>query len=230
MDSKRKFFLVFCFCVFDIFLLIGFLVIRNSTMLNTLKKEEKELLKINIIDGDYQRKIQSRGKYAIVEKSIKDYLDDYATSLQYVLDMMDNSSLTSILSYDNYSKDGPEFKESLPFLKKSREEFNKKVDELSLKADKENIKSFISKKTSDSYYVNLYNEFMLSSDVISLFDDNKELIESTKTKVNHVFDISEEILNFLITNKDSWKVEDGQIKFLTQELYNQYMGLVSKLA
>lgn len=199
-------------------------------MLNTLKKEEKELLKISMIDGKYQRKIQSRGKYATVEKSIKNYLAGYSTSLQYVLGMMDNTSLTSILSYDNYSKDGPEFKKSLSFLKESREEFNKKIDELSLKADKENIKKYVLKEINDSYYVDLYNEFMLSSDVTSLFDANKELIESTKTKVNHVFDVSEEVLNFLIINKDSWKVEDGQIKFLTQELYNQYMALVSKLA
>ena len=106
------------------FLLIGFLVIRDATLLNTLKKEEKELLDLDITRSRYQRNIQSRGSYAMVEETIKNYLDDYAVLLQDTLSVMDDEFLTKILSYDNYCNDGPDFNESFVYLDGKKKYFN----------------------------------------------------------------------------------------------------------
>jgi len=144
------------------FLLIGFLVIRDATYLNDLKKEVNELSKLDITKDRYNREIKSSGDYAIVEKTIKDYLDDYAVNLQDVLQVIQDPKLTKILSYENYSTDGAlEFKESLEYISTTKESFNKKIDELSSKLEEDSISNYINDKTNDPYYVNLYLELML---------------------------------------------------------------------
>lgn len=229
MSSRRKFVLTFCFILLDMFLLIGFLVVRDATILNELKKEVYELSKLDITKDRYNREIKSKGSYAIVEKAIKEYLDSYAVNLQEVLSVMNDTRLTKMLSYDNYATDGPEFKESLAYLKETSDNFNLKIDMLLRDVEEDNIRSYIKEKTDDSYYVNLYNELMLDGSMIDDFRETKSLLEKTKVSVNNTFDVCNDVLEFLIYNKDSWTVEDGEIKFLTVDLYNYYNALISKL-
>lgn len=229
MSTRNKFLLVFCFIILDMFLLIGFLVVRDATMLNTLKKEVIELNKLDVTTDRFNRDIVSSGNYAIVEEAIKEYLDDYAVLLQEVLQVVDDSKLTTILSYNNYVNDGPEFSESLKYLKKLKEDFNGNIDVLVNNLEEDNIKSFINNKIDDQYYIDLYVELMLNDDMKDGFEETKKLLVKTKTKVNNVIDISNEVLEFLISNNDSWVVEDGEIKFQTEELYNYYNTLISKI-
>lgn len=230
MDKKKKIILLICFCFFNVLLLVCFFKVRSTTMLNILKKEESELLKLDMTMDRYNRKVQSRGKYAVVEKAIKEYLDDYAVSLQNVLKEMDNSTLKSVLSYDNYCKDGPLFETSLTTLNKGKEDFNKRVNSLLGKSQDKSIIENINKIIHDSYYVDLYNNFMLSDKVLDAFSKNNDLLLNVQEKVNNAYDTSIEILKFLAQNKDSWKTEEGEIRFLNSDLYNQYNNYVSKLS
>lgn len=230
MDKKKKIILLICFCFFNVLLLVCFFKVRSTTMLNILKKEESELLKLDMTMDRYNRKVQSRGKYAVVEKAIKEYLDDYAVSLQNVLKEMDNSTLKSVLSYDNYCKDGPLFETSLTTLNKDKEDFNKRVNSLLGKSQDKSIIENINKIIHDSYYVDLYTDFMLSDKILDTFSKNNELLLNVQEKVNNAYDTSIEILKFLAQNKDLWKTEEGEIRFLNNDLYNQYNSYVSKLS
>lgn len=229
MSSRKKFFLVFCFIILDMFLLIGYLVIRDATMRNDLRKEIHELSKLDITRDRYNRKLKTKGDYATVEKAIKEYLDDYAVSLQEVLKVIDDKELTTILSSDNYTKDGPEFTNSLKYLNTTKDQFNEDINTLILNLEEDNIKNYINDKTNDPYYRNLYIELMLDEDMKGNFSETKRLLENTKKDVNNIFSVSTEVLNFLSLNKGNWQVEEGQIKFQTQDLYNQYNTLISKL-
>ena len=229
MSSRKKFLLVFGFIVLNMFMLVSFLVIRDATMENELKNEMEYLSKLDITKDRYNKKTVTRGKYAVVEKSIKKYFDDYHLELQEVLKLINDKELTTILSYDNYSTDGPEFTKSLEYLKTSKETFNKKVDYLINNFGDEEIKNNIYKSTKEEYYVNLYDNLMLSSNMRSNYNSTIELLKSTKSRMNNVYDTSIEVLNFLVLYKDDWVVEDGEIKFKTQDLYNYYNELISKV-
>lgn len=230
MSSRKKFLLVFGFIVLNMFMLVSFLVIRDATMENELKNEMEYLSKLDITKDRYNKKTVTRGKYSVVEKSIKKYLDDYHLELQEVLKLINDKELTTILSYDNYSTDGPEFTKSLEYLNVSKETFNKKVDDLINKFGDEEIKNNIYKSTKEEYYVNLYDNLMLSSNMRSNYNSTIELLKSTKSRMNNVYDTSIEVLNFLVLYKDDWVVEDGEIKFKTQDLYNYYNELISKVS
>ncbi len=230
MSSRKKFLLVFGFIVLNMFMLVSFLVIRDATMENELKNEVEYLSKLDITKDRYNKKTVTRGNYAVVEKSIKKYLDDYHLELQEVLKLINDKELTTILSYDNYSTDGPEFTKSLEYLNTSKETFNKKVDDLINKFGDEEIKNNIYKSTKEEYYVNLYDNLMFSSNMRSNYNSTIELLKSTKSRMNNVYDTSIEVLNFLVLYKDDWVVEDGEIKFKTQDLYNYYNELISKVS
>ncbi len=211
------------------FLLIGFLVIRDATLLNDLKKEINELSKLDITKDRFNRKIKSRGNYAVVEKAIKEYLDNYAVSLQEISRIINDKKLLTILSYDNYLKDGPEFKKSLAYIDETSIKFNEKIDNLIEDLDEEVIKNYINKKIKEPYFVDLYKELMLGKEMTDGFNDTKETLKKLKKSINNVFNVSKEVLNFLTINKDSWEIEDGEIKFLTTDLCNHYNSLVAKI-
>ena len=210
--KNKRFFIIFCFILIDVFLVVGFLVIRDSISFNKLKSEVNELTKLDITKDRYNRKIKSHG-----------------VNIQYLSKMMNDEKLSSILSYGNYEKDAPSFKESLSYLEQSKKEYNEKIDTLITNLDDENIDNYIHTKIDDTYYVSLYHELIFETQMIDNLRDTKSLLEESKDKMNLIYDTCIETLNYLSLYNDKWKLEDGEIKFQTEDMYNYYMGLVSKI-
>ena len=229
MSIRKKFLLIFLFVLLDSFLLIGFFVIRDATMLNQLKKEIQELSKLDISKDRYNRSIVCRGEYAIVEKAIKDYLDKHAVLMQDSLKVLDDEKFKTILSYDNYVSDGPDFKDSYAYLANLKTDFNQDIDLLISDLNENNISNYINDKISDFYFQKLYKDLMLSDKRKDEFIETTNLLYKTRDYVNSMIDDSIAVLDFLSLNKESWTVENGEIKFLTEDLYNQYVYLISNL-
>ena len=224
MSIRRKFFLVFVFIIIDAFLLIGFLYIRDATSINVLKKEVDNLAKLNILTDNYNTPIKTSGKYAIVEKSIKEYLNSYAIGVQEVSSIVSDEDLIGILSFD-----GPNFDKSLTYLSTNKENFNNKIDVLLDSISEDNMKKYINGKTKDQYYRSLYVRLMTSDDLTASLYPTKDLLMKTKVNVNNIYDVSTEVLNYLKVYQGSWYLENGEIKFQSEDLYNHYMELVSKI-
>ena len=229
MGNKKKFFITFLFILLDAFLLVGYLVIRDKTNLTDLKKEVKEINKLDITKDNYNRRIKTSGDYALVEKTIKNYLNDYSKGVQEVKSTMNDSKLTKILSFDNYTSDGFEFVESYKYLNSEKEEFNKEIDSLIEKSNKKSIEKYIDKKIKDKYYNNLCTELMITEERLKSFEETKKTLEEIKTKVNKVIDTSTEVLNLLKDNKDDCVLEDGQIKFKSKAVFDKYNELINKI-
>ena len=229
MKSKKKFFIIFLFILLDAFLLVGYLVIRDKTNLNDLKKEINEVNKLDVTKDNYNRRIKTSGDYALVEKTIKNYLNDYSKGVQEVKSTMKDSKLTKILSYDNYTSDGFEFVESFKYLNTEKEEFNKEIDLLIEKSNKKYIEKYIDKKIKDKYFNNLCNELMVTEERINSLEETKKTLEEIKSKVNKIIDTSTEVLTLLKNNKDDCVLEDGQIKFKSKQVFDKYNELISKI-
>lgn len=229
MSTRRKFFIAFCFIILNAFLLVGFLVIRDATSINKLKKEVGELTKLNVLEDRYNRPIKTKGGYAIVEKAIKEYLDDYAVSVQGINELIHDPQLAKVLSYDNYLEDGPDFQNSIAYLETSKKTFNDEMDDLLKDLEEEQIMENIYKRTDDPYYIALYEELMFDGDMTADLKKSQEMFLKTQERMNGLYDTSLNVLNFLITYNGQWKLEDGQIKFETQELLNYYNDLIAKV-
>ena len=229
MSIHKKFGLIILFLIINTFLVIGYLSVRNATFLNKLRNEALKLSELDLTKDKYSMELRTNDSYAVVEKAMKSYLHNYAKLLQSTLAIMDDEKLIKILSYDNYASDGPLFTNSLKYLDTEKEKFNKNIDKLVADSQESNINSYINGKIDDKYYKDLYIELMSNAKIKSNFNEVKALLEEARTNINNIFDVSKEVLAFLVNTKDYWKLEDGQIKFLSNDLYNQYIALISKI-
>ena len=230
MSTKKKFIFALLFIILDVVLVVTFLSLHDAAMLNSLKKEVNALSKLDVTKDRFNRKNVTTGDYKVVETAIKTYLDDYAVLLQETLQVSNDPTLKSILSLDNYSKDGPDFVKSLEYLNNNKKTFNDNIEILLSDLEEEKISNYINEKTDKEYCIELYRELMLNADMKDSFDETKKLLTLKKNKMNNIFDTSIAILNFLSTCRDYWKIEDNKIQFLDVGLYNQYNELIGKLS
>lgn len=228
MSNKKKIILTIIVVIFDIALLISILVIRNATMNNYLDREVNDLVALDFTKDRYNTELKTSGGYGKIENTIKEYLDNYAVLLQSVLKDIHDERLTKVLSFDNYKADGPEFKDSLSYISQAKESFNTNVDKLIADSNDKNIISY-GEKNLNSKQLKKYKELMLSDKMLNDFKDTQKELMSTKVRVNNIYDTSEAVLNFLVKNKDNWKLENGEIKFKSQTLYNEYNNMIKKI-
>lgn len=229
MRPKQKFFIAFLLLVLCSFLFVGYQVINCKLQENKLREEIQQLAKLDITKDNYERKIQTNGDFAIVEKTIKNYLVEFSLSTQTMAQTLQSEEVSSLLSATNYQQDGPNFEASYEYVQKVKKNFNIEIDKLILACDKEEIMKSILRYQLSDYYVSLYENLMFEDTVQSDLLEGKVSLENTKMQVNTLFDVSLEVFSFLKENAPSWKIEDNQIMFATNELVDQYNMLISKI-
>lgn len=210
--------------------LIAYMVIKDLKQEDILREEINTLSSIDITSGRYNTDIKTTGDYAIVEETIKDYLDEYAVTLQRVLKMMEDKTLVNMLSASNYQNDGPEFTSSKEFLAKTKEEFNKDLKTLTEMTSSETIMAKIEEKNLDSYYTNLYKELMLNGVAEEDFDASKNGLQAASDKINNILDVETQVIDLLVANNGKWSIENDKIVFQDTNTLNQYNELIQKVS
>ena len=229
MSERKKLFLIFIFTFFNIFLIIGFLIINDAVNESNLKSEIRRLDSLEISEDRFNVTIKSRGDYEFVESAIKTYYDEYAMNLQAVLNILESDEFKRLLLIDNLKKITSNYDDSFKYIKITRREFNKKIEILILMSDINEIKNNIFSYIDDEYYVDLYNDLMFNSRICTDIINNKDDLIKLKEQINNNLNLSEEILTFLIENKSKWKIEEEEIKFDNKILLDKYNILISKL-
>ena len=230
MNFKRKSSYVIVFIFIDILLCASLYFIIDATNINLLKKEITSLSKLDISVDKINKDSKTYFKYRIVENTIKDFLNDYSYKINEVYEFVDDDKLIKILSYDNYLNDGPEFNDSKHYLVDNKIKFNNIINELEKILEEDNIKKLIRNKITNEYYITLYDEMIFSDEFNEQFENNRIFLKELRDKYNNIYDTSLEVLNFLSLYKDSWKLENGEIKFINNDLLNYYNSLIYKIS
>ena len=229
MKRIKKILYVIMFLFIDVLLCASLYFVIDAANINNLEKEVKELTNLNMSVDRYNRKSKTIFKYKVVETTIKDYFDSFTIRMNDIYNIVNDEQFIKILSYDNYLNDGPDFNNSIKYLDDNKNKFNNIVDEMINDLDEDNIKYLIKEKIADEYYISLYEKMIFNEDFLKQYENNKVLLEEIKNKYNNRYDICLETINFLRLYKDNWKLEDGEIKFANEDLYNYYSILISKV-
>lgn len=229
MKNKIVFLIISVLVVIGI--MIGVITIRDLNYERLLSEEVNKLALIDITKDQVSVTIETGSDYAIIEKTIKEYLKDYSELLQEILAIINEEKIIRILSLENYSTDGPEFNESLAYIETTKSNFNTKFDKLVEMTSRDYIEELIKDKKLDKYYEDLYHDLMLGDDSIFVtkLEETEVSLEDSRKVMNNTFDVQLEILNFLKDNKDNWKIEDNQVKFFKDDLLSQYNALIEKI-
>ena len=230
MNFKRKSSYVIVFIFIDILLCASLYFIIDATNINLLKKEITSLSKLDISVDKIIKDSKTYFKYRIVENTIKDFLNDYSYKINEVYEFVDDDKLIKILSYDNYLNDGPGFNDSKHYLVDRKIKFNNIINELEKILEEDNIKKLIRNKITNEYNITLYDEMIFSDEFNEQFENNRIFLKELRDKYNNIYDTSLEVLNFLSLYKDSWKLENGEIKFINNDLLNYFNSLFSKIS
>ncbi len=232
MKNKKVLIGIIIVVVIVVIALVGGFFYNQQNKINQekiLNEESEKLSKLDLTKDEIDMNIKTKGKYAIVEKTMKDYMNDTKNVMTELIDLFNNSELDKALSSENLTSDAPEFvqtKEKLASLKTKLSEYSEKCDKL---LTPENIENAINDKGVGKYYKELYVNLMMDDETKENLENERTELKKSIEEVNKAVEGLENIIDFLIENKDEWTVVDGKIQFKNITKYKEYYQIVNEL-
>lgn len=148
----------------------GFLFFNyHKQQLEILAQEMNKITGIEISNSDgnvnedakIDMEIKSKGNYAVVEQTFKDYLNETLELSQDVYNIYDSEKIEKILSIENMKEDGPDFtktKDTIAQMKGNSDNYINKFVEL---CNEQNLLGAIDDKPVNDYYKEIYKNLMV---------------------------------------------------------------------
>lgn len=230
---KKKILIVLLIIIVIALVGVGYFVFTDMMQEDKLKTELSELndlvnaenINMDAVNEKLNRRITT-GDYEKVEDAYKSYLrDNFDNSIQ-IANILNDEKITTLLTVENYESDGKDFTESKEYITNTRETLEECKAKYTEFLTEEKAMSYINDKGLDSYYTDLYkNEFI--GDMSSASQDTT--VQASIDEVIGILNTTEEVLNLLSENQDSWKIDGENISFNSESLSNQYDELINSL-
>lgn len=194
-----------------------------------LSRETDKIGNLDILKDQVDMKIYTTGDYAVVEKTMKNYISNYGKISQQVITLIDDETLKNLLTVERIEQDGKEFHDTLTYLEKKKTDIENTMNQMITMTSDQEIMNAIKKEKVSVSYQNLYRKMMLDSDIAGALKQEQNNLIDTKEKTLVFIDNYIKIFEFLKANGSSYMVSDGQILFQNESLYQQYQSLVNSL-
>ncbi len=161
-----------------------------------------------------------------MEEAFKSYLKENFENSIEIANILNDEKMTTLLTVENYQNDGKDFAESKEYItntKATLEDCKNKYTEF---LTEEKAMSYINDKGLDSYYIDLYKNELVG-DMSSASQDTT--VQDSINEVIEILNTSEEVLNLLSENQESWEIDGENIVFDSENLSNQYNELINSL-
>ena len=233
---KKRFIITFAIIIVLIVIIgviaIGIGLYNDFKQEGELISECKEIMDLSNAENLDTEKINemltrriSAGEYLQVEDALKEYLRARFQNVTRITEILNNEKLENILTIDNYKNDGPEFATTKEYIENTKQELldlKKRYEEL---FTEETVMSYINNKNLDSYYADFYKQELIGN----LEDSKDNIVEHEIDGIITILDSSNSVIDFLITNKNSWKIEGENIVFANQELSEKFLEIVNDM-
>lgn len=212
-----------------IILLAAGVLFLTMRQVNQLNDETAKIVRMDIDEDVIDEEIYTNGSYAEIEQTIKDYMSDYIENLKTVRTLFQDQEFSDLLSVENIEADGPEFKNSAEYLSEKRRTADEAFQKLEEMAGEEMIMAAIEKKGLSSYFEQLYRKLVLENLRMNFMYSAEEL-KTAKESVEAMIASREEAVTFLSEHQSNWKLEDGKLKFDSDDLLSQYNDLAAAIS
>ena len=230
---KKKVLIAVLIIIVIALVVIGYFVFSDMMQEDKLKTELTEIYQLTnaeTIDMDAINERLNRtitkGDYAVVEEAFKSYLKDNFDNSIEIANILNDEKITSLLTVENYKEDGKDFTESKSYITTTKATLENCKEKYTEFLTEEKAMSYINDKGLDSYYTDLYKEEFVGDMETSESDG---IVESSIDEVISILNTSEEILNLLSENQDSWEIDGEIIVFSSESLSDEYNELVDAL-
>ena len=232
MENKKTIIGIIILLILIIVTVVGaYFYNRTSTeQINLLTDETNQLLQSDILKDDIDSKIKTEKNYAIVEKSIKEYLSKIKA---LYTDMQEtNNEINPHIVFQAENVKGENFTVVDNIISNYKEKAQKDFEEYEELVKEENIiNGFEENKITNrkEYYKNLYKTVMLSDVMKSKYSNIQEKIEKEKDSIIERANKLTKIKELLIENKKYWNVKEDKIQFTNIGKMTEYYNLINQL-
>ena len=209
-------------------------MVKDLKQEDTLKKEldtlyevtNKEPIDRNEVNKILDRTVTTSSDYKKVEIAYKKYTRDCFSILTDIMDVLEDNRLVEVLTAENYQQDGKDFTETKKYLKETKEKLQRVIKNYNEYFTEEKAMSYLDKNL-DSYYQDFYKDEVVGN--LDKTKEDDEVISSINDLIT-LIDQETDVINFLVTNKDAWTIEDSAISFTTDDLIDAYNNLIGKIS
>ncbi len=232
--SKKHIFIIIGVVILLLLVPIIYGVVKDLKQEDTLKKEldtlyevtNKEPIDHNEVNKILDRTVTTSSDYKKVEIAYKKYTRDCFSILTDIMDVLEDNRLVEVLTAENYQQDGKDFTETKKYLKETKEKLQRVIKNYNEYFTEEKAMSYLDKNL-DSYYQDFYKDEVVGN--LDKTKEDDEVISSINDLIT-LIDQETDVINFLVTNKDAWTIEDSAISFTTDDLIDAYNNLIGKIS
>ena len=202
----------------------------NSKQVTLLTQELNEILDADLKEDSINFDIKTEKNYAEVEKTIKEYISRLKHIYVEMEEIVSGINPNIVFSTQNI----PE--KNLDEIDNIINEYKEKSQNLILEYETLTTEENIIKNINDAnittrkdYYVELYNEIMLSQKMKNKFEDLDEEIKNEKARLYDKINKIEKMKTFLKEHEDSWTLKDDKIQSTNLNRMTEYYNLLNQI-
>lgn len=203
-------------------------IVKELNAEKILKEEVNKITNLDFTVDEIDMNIKTKKNYAVVEKTIKDFWNEYYTLAREIIELTNDEKVKNILSIENYELDGKDFVKTKEFITTTQSKISENVTKIITLTNKDNIEKKITEQQLPQYYVDLYNELMVDYDIEDDISATVKELEDLQSHVDNVFNYYTKVIDFLVTNQNSWTVSNGKLEFTSESLANKYNNLIKE--
>ena len=156
------------------------------------------------IENPLDMEIKTTGSYAIVERTLKDYVNEVVTETQKLSNAFNEEEIVKLASIDTIEEDGPDFINSKEKIAELRETVNSYVEKMDELADENYIYTRIDDKDVSEYYKELYRNLATDKETNASLEQSIDGLKSAQEEASSVLDGLESIFDFDPTLSDAF--------------------------
>lgn len=202
----------------------------NKEQTKLLTEESNKILQSDISKDNIDFNIKTQRNYAIVEKSIKEYISELKNIYVEMEELNSGINPNNIFTAQNMQDE--DLKEIEGIINEYKEKSQNCISELEEMLTEEKISENITKNKFSSrkdYYTGLYNTVMLSDVMKKQYNSLEEKVKDEKSELYDKINKIDKIKEFLEKNKDAWTIKDDKIQFTNLNRMTEYYNLLNKL-
>ena len=198
--------------------------------MNLLTGEINKILQSDLIEDNIDLETKTEKNYAEVEESIKEYLSDLKNIYVEMQELVSGINPNSIFSTQNIKDKNLEEIEII--IDEYKEKSQNLITQYETSVTEEQIKQNIEDtdfSTQKEYYLNIYNEIMLSDIMQKKYQELEEEVKNEKARLYEKLNKIEKIKIFLEENENSWTIKDDKIQFTNLIRMTEYYNLINQV-
>ena len=200
---------------------------NNNKQATVLQREATKIADTDLLKDDIDMKIKTTGKYAVVEETVKEYLNNAKNTYKELMECCSDKEVANILTKENITAD----EKKLSVVKQKVEEYGTKLENLGKQAEniaeEDTINKAIEEKHLRNYYDDIYKNIMHNEKIKLELKTIEQKIKEETELVAKKIEALKKAVDYLKENERYWELEKGKIQFTNVYKLSQYYQLLN---